>query len=172
MNRKRITALLALAALTAAVFAASAAWGSAGAAAVPAGELTLESMLAYAIQDEYLARAEYIAIQQRYGIQRPFSNIQRSEENHIAWLVDAYNTHGLPVPKDEAGRYVRIPASLKDAFLTGVDAEVANIAMYDRFLATPLLARPENAALRDLFTRLRDASQNHLQAFRTGLSRY
>lgn len=172
MNRKRIVTLLALAALTAAAFAASAAWGSAGAAAAPAGELTIESMLAYAIQDEYLARAEYIAIQRQYGTQRPFSNIQRSEENHIAWLVEAYGEYKLPVPKDEADRYVKIPVSLKEAFQTGVDAEIANIAMYDRFLAHPLLARPENAALRDLFTRLRDASKNHLQAFRTGLSRF
>ena len=97
---------------------------------------------------------------------------QRSEENHIAWLVEAYGEYKLPVPKDEADRYVKIPVSLKEAFQTGVDAEIANIAMYDRFLAHPLLARPENAALRDLFTRLRDASKNHLQAFRTGLSRF
>lgn len=60
----------------------------------------------------------------------------------------------------------------KEAFQTGVDAEIANIGMYETFLAHPLLARPENEALRDLFTRLRDASKNHLQAFRTGLARY
>ncbi len=172
MNKKRIIALLALAGIVVAAFASSAAWGSAGAAAASAGDLTIDSMLAYAIQDEYLARAEYIAIQERFGVQSPFSNIQRSEESHIAWLVDAYKANKLPVPSDEARRYVKVPASLKEAFRTGVDAEIANIGMYETFLAHPLLARPENAALRDLFARLRDASKNHLQAFRTGLARY
>jgi len=170
MNKKLLSVLFVFAGIAAGIAGADTAWGSGAAGA--ASELTIESMLKYAIQDEYLARAEYVAIQQRYGVQRPFSNIQRSEESHIAWLVEAYGAYKLPVPKDEANRYVKIPASLKEAFQTGVDAEIANIAMYDKFLAHSLLARPENAALRDLFTRLRDASKNHLQAFRTGLSRY
>lgn len=170
MNKKLGLAVFALALVAALASATEGAWGAS--AASSAKDLTVESMLAYAIQDEYLARAEYAAIQQRYGTQRPFSNIQRAEENHIAWLMDAYGTYGLPVPRDEAARYVQMPGSLKEAFQTGVDAEIANIAMYDSFLAHPLLARPENATLRDLFTRLRDASKNHLQAFRTGLSRY
>jgi len=170
MNKKFTLILFALAAMAAAIASADPAWGAG--AASSASDYTVESMLAYAIQDEYLARAEYAAIQQRYGIQRPFSNIQRAEENHIAWLVEAYRTYGIPVPKDDAARYVLLPSSLKEAFQTGVDAEIANIAMYDRFLAHPLMARTENKSLRDLFTRLRDASKNHLQAFRTGLSRY
>lgn len=170
MNKKLLAVLFILAGLAAVAVAADSAWGARAAAG--ASDLTIESMLTYALQDEYLARAEYIAIQQTWGAQRPFSNIQRAEENHIAWLVDAYKNYKLPVPKDDAGRYVKIPASLKEAFQAGVDAEIANIAMYDSFLADPLLARPENAALRDLFTRLRDASKNHLQAFRTGLARY
>ena len=170
MNKKLLAVLFIFSGLAALATAADAAWGAGAAAG--ASNLTIESMLEYAIQDEYLARAEYIAIQQKWGIQRPFSNIQRAEENHIAWLVDAHRSYKLPVPKDETIRYVKIPASLKEAFQAGVDVEIDNIAMYDSFLSNPLLARPENAALRDLFTRLRDASKNHLQTFRTGLARY
>ena len=170
MNRKLLSIFIALIGLTAAVSASDPAWGAG--AADQAKELTMESMLTYAIQDEYLARAEYVAIQERFGAQRPFSNIQRAEENHIAWLVDAYKARGITVPRDEAVRYVKLPASLKEAFQAGVDAEIDNIAMYEIFLAHPLLSLPENSGLRSLFIRLRDASKNHLSAFRSGLARY
>ena len=144
-----------------------ASWGAR--AAAQDSEKSVEEMLHYAIQDEYLARAEYQAIMKKFGTIRPFSNIARSEETHISWLVDAFNTAGLPIPADEAIAYVVVPDTLAEAFQAGVDAEIANIAMYDSFLDSHLLSRPENASLRTLFTRLRDASKNHLAAFRRGL---
>src|SRR6056297_1714817 len=49
-------------------------------------DYTLEEMLIYAIQDEYLARAEYELIMNEFGEQRPFSNIIRAEEYHIELL--------------------------------------------------------------------------------------
>lgn len=145
-------------------------WGAA--AAAKDTSLSLESMMMYAIQDEYLARAEYVAIMKKYGEMRPFSNIMKAEENHIAWLKEEYASRSLPIPADEAARWVVLPATLKDAFEAGVKAEIDNIAMYDHFLADPRLARKENAALRSLFVRLRDASKNHLSAFQNQLSKY
>jgi len=51
-----------------------------GAAGALARETTsIEQMLVYALQDEYLARAEYELILEEWGIQRPFSNIIRSD---------------------------------------------------------------------------------------------
>jgi len=146
---------------------------TAGAAAAAADrDLSIEDMMRYAIEDEYLARAEYELIIATYGVARPFTNIIRAEENHISWLVAAYASRGLSVPADPSASHVVLPASVKAALETGVEAEIANIAMYDSFLSSPLLARPENADLRDLFIRLRDASKNHLAAFRNALSRY
>jgi len=52
--------------------------------------LTLESMLTYAIQDEYLARAEYVAIMAKFGSINPYLNIKQAEEQHIAWLKDMF----------------------------------------------------------------------------------
>lgn len=160
-------ALFALAAKASALDAGS--WGSKGASAD--SQLTVEDMLRYAIEDEYTARAEYYAIIERFGSARPFTNIVRSEETHVSWLVDAYAAAGLPLPHDEARAMVTVPSSLATAYQIGVDAEIANIAMYDSFLDSPLLKQPENASLVALFTRLRDASKNHLSAFQRALGR-
>jgi len=153
--------------LSAGLFAADADFGALGAQGK--SDLSLEQMLRYAIQDEYLARAEYEAIMQRHGRIRPFSNIIRSEEQHIAWLEQAFAEHGLKPPADTSADHVVVPASLKEAFQTGVQAEVDNIAMYESFLGQ---ATALPAEVRSLFERLKAASQNHLQAFRQNLSRY
>ena len=43
-------------------------------------------MLGYAIQDEYLARAEYYMIMDKFGKIKPFSNIVEAGEYHIKLL--------------------------------------------------------------------------------------
>lgn len=169
MKKLALVATLALT-LIVALFATPVAWGAKAAAADR--DPSLEDMLRYAIEDEYLARAEYEAIMAKYGSMRPFSNIIRAEENHIAWLRQAYAAANLRVPADEAKSLVIVPATIKEAFQAGVAAEIDNIAMYDSFLASSLLRKPENAATRDLFVRLRDASKNHLAAFQNGLAKY
>lgn len=141
-------------------------WGAKAAAAD--ANPTIEIMLRYAIEDEYLARAEYEAILKKFGSQRPFSNIVKSEETHIGWIKDAYAKLKLQVPADNASLHVVIPASLDEAFRTGVQAEIDNIAMYDHFLETELVLQSANKEYRDLFIRLRDASKNHLEAFKKG----
>ena len=69
------------------VFAEASDFGAKGAQAD--GSPDLESMLTYAIQDEYLAKAEYELIMSEYGTIRPFSNIVRSEEQHIQYILDS-----------------------------------------------------------------------------------
>jgi len=136
-------------------------------AAKQVGEPTLEQMLTWAIQDEYLAQAEYAYIIKKFGEVRPFSNIIKAEENHISMLAPLFKTRGLAVPPNKASEYIVIPKDLKTAVETGVQAEIDNIAMYERFLAAKL---PDD--VRDVFTRLKDASENHLRAFRNALNRY
>ena len=146
-------------------FASDADFGARGAAGKD--NLTLEQMLTYAIQDEYLARAEYELIMSHYGEMRPFSNIIRSEEQHIAWLVEIFDEYGLDIPTDTAADHVVLPKDLKAAFATGVQAEIDNIAMYAGFLEEEL---PEDVA--DLFEELKRASENHLRAFQNNLNKY
>ena len=47
---------------------------------------TLESMLTYALLDEYLAQATYATIIEVYGEIRPFSKIVLAEQTHIDLL--------------------------------------------------------------------------------------
>jgi len=146
-------------------FADSADFGAKGAEG-KAG-LSTEQMLTYSIQDEYLARAEYELIIGEYGSIRPFTNIMAAEERHIEWVTELFQDYGYRLPKDTADMHVVLPKDLKSSFETGVQAEIENIAMYESFLQEDL---PED--VRDLFERLKQASENHLRAFRNNLNRY
>jgi hypothetical protein len=133
-------------------------FGAEGAAADQ--ELTLEDMLNYAIQDEYLAHAEYQYIIDTFGTQNPFSNIIKAEETHISMLQPLFEQYNTSIPEDLAGEYLILPASVSEALQTGVTAEINNIAMYDTFLAQDL---PDDIRL--VFEDLMAASEKHLEAF-------
>ena len=131
-----------------------------GSAGVTEGQTyTLQEMLTYAIQDEYAAQAEYQAIIAAYGETNAFSNILKAEATHIALLETLFNTYGIAIPQNTA--QVTLPASLDEAYVTGVAAENANIAMYANFLSQTDL--PDD--VRISFTALQNASQSHLSAF-------
>ena len=173
--KKRASVIaVAIVALAVSAYAEGSGYGaSAAVEAIEAGRsFTIVDMLRWAVEDEYLARGEYEAIMARFGTMRPYDNIMAAEEQHLAWLKAEYQARGLPFPSDGSASSVVVPADLKAAAQAGVDAEIANIAMYSSFLSRPELSRPENASVRDLFERLKRASENHLRAFKTQLSRY
>ncbi len=128
---------------------------------------TLQEMLTYAIEDEYMAKAEYAAIIDTFDVARPFTNIMRAENTHIAELLPLFEAYQVPVPAESsvAGQAV-IPETLADTFAIGVEAEEKNIAMYEAFLKQDL---PDD--VREVFENLRDGSINHLAAFERGVSR-
>lgn len=139
--------------------------GDLGAAAADSKSVfTLEEMLKYAMEDEHLALAEYQAIMEKYGDVRPYSNIAESEKTHIAYLTDLYEKYNLEIVNIPVEGYLVVPASLTEAAETGVKAEIANIAMYEKFLKQDL---PKD--VRDVFTFLKNASENHLQSFQRQL---
>lgn len=104
--RQKLVMALVLASLGVTV-SARAAEATFGAAKLPDAELTLPAMLVFAIQDEYLARAEYQQVIEKFG----------------------------------------------------ADLELANIAMYERFLKKEL-----PADVRSVFEHLLTGSRNHLAA--------
>jgi hypothetical protein len=140
-------------------------YGAKGAEQSP--EPTLQQMLIYAIQDEYLAHAEYAFIINKYGSIRPFSNIIKAEETHINMLKPLFTQYGFPLPEDTAKDHIVVPMDIKAALETCVQGEIDNIAMYEKFLSTRL---PDD--VQEIFKRLKSASENHLRAFRNALSRY
>ncbi len=133
-------------------------FGAAG--ALTKDHFSLSEMLTYAMQDEYLAQAEYIKIMDKFGTQKPFSNIKMSEGKHIDMLTPLFEKYGVTLPANTANDHVVIPDTLLEAYKTGVIAEINNIAMYDAFLKQDI---PDD--LRAVFLNLKMASQNHLNAF-------
>lgn len=121
---------------------------------------TLEEMLTYAIEDEYLAKAEYKEIMERFGEKRPFTNIIKAEDRHIQALTVLFEAQGLRLPKDTSNSHVIKVESLSDALKTGIQAEIDNIAMYETFLKQDL---PQE--VQRVFEQLKKASENHLKAF-------
>jgi hypothetical protein len=164
---KRFSALL-MAVLTLGLISLSAlAAGDYGSTAVEEGKTyTLEQMLTYAIEDEYLAYSQYSKIINEFGAQRPFTNILRAEENHINAVKALFEAYGFAVPEYKADEYTTVPASLLEAAKLGVTEETENIAMYEGFLKQEL---PED--VKAVFNYLIKASQNHLRAFQRSVDR-
>ena len=139
-----------------------------GAAAVNQdGTYTVEQMLTYAIQDEYLAQAEYKAIIAKFGVDRPFTNIMKAEGVHVEHLLPLFAAHSVPVPADTASEHVVLPATLEEIYQIGVTAEIHNIGMYETFLKQADL--PED--VKDVFEALKKASESHLAAFQRNLDK-
>ena len=120
-----------------------------------------------AIEDEYRARASYAAVLARFGPVQPFANIVQAEGRHVAALAGLLRQHGFAVPPDRFAGQIAAPDSRIAACEGGVDAEIANAAMYDR-----LSRSVSDPATLLVFARLRAASAlNHLPAFRACLAR-
>jgi len=130
----------------------------------PVGELDseVEQALDRALQDEYHARAVYAAVIEELGAVRPFSMIIRAEEQHINALKAVYDRYGLDIPEEEPLDF-DAQGTLADMCAVGVDAEIANAALYrDELL--PVVGGHEDIIF--VFTNLMNASQEkHLPAF-------
>jgi hypothetical protein len=124
-------------------------------------EYSLEEMLNYAIQDEYLAQAEYELIISEFGEIKPFTNIVEAEQTHIDLLIPLFEKYNIQLPDNNAVEMTVLPESISSALATGIEAEEVNIAMYQQFLSQENL--PED--VRSAFEYLMSASENHLSAF-------
>lgn len=141
-------------------------YGSTG--ALESDAFTIEEMLVYALEDEFAARNEYDYILSSFDVSTPFSNIILSEETHIDLLLPMFDIYDIEVPTDRSSEHLIELESLQETFETGVLAEELNIAMYNLFLEQDDLP----ADLVDVFTKLRDASIHHLEAFQRNAARY
>lgn len=116
-----------------------------------------------AIMDEYKALSTYEAVIDKFGSVRPFSMIKDAEEQHIASLKAIYDKYGVSVPENTVIGTISAPATLQEACQVGVDAEIANAALYQNELL------PEVKDYTDItmvFENLMNASQlKHLPAF-------
>lgn len=132
--------------------------GPANAALTPSVAAAVDS----AIQDEFHAEQIYLRVLADYGNVLPFFNVVVAEQRHSTALADVLERRGLTAPTsawtlDNVPRFASVAAACGAA----ADAEVANIALYDRLLLSEL---PTD--VRNVFTNNRRASiEKHLPAF-------
>lgn len=116
-----------------------------------------------AIDDEYKAKDTYDAVITKFGSVRPFSQIIRAEEQHISSLKAIYDKYGLTIPTDPYIGKIEAPTTTQSSCALGVEAEIANAALYRDNLIPEVTNYPD---ITEVFTSLMNASQDkHLPAF-------
>ena len=116
-----------------------------------------------AIAEEYGALNTYQAAIAQLGNVYPFSQIARSEQQHVNALSRLFTKYGLAIPANPGLTGTPTLSPLANACQVGVDAEIADATLYDE-----LLEVTDNADLIQVFKNLQRASLNaHLPAFET-----
>ncbi|NDW54249.1 DUF2202 domain-containing protein [Aliiroseovarius sp. PrR006] len=126
-----------------------------------------EAALLEALNDEYHAQAFYAELVDEYGTNTPFANIMLAEERHAEKLIDLLEKYGVEVPEngylDGSLPIAPIPSTIVEAYETGVQGEIDNIAMYEDDL---LPAVADYKDITRVFTALMTASETkHLPTF-------
>lgn len=126
-----------------------------------------EAALLEALNDEYHAQAFYAALVDEYGANTPFANIMEAEAKHAEKLIALLEKYGVEVPEngylDGSLPLAPIPPTLADAYATGVQGEIDNIAMYEESLLPDVVGYKD---ITRVFTSLKTASETqHLPTF-------
>jgi hypothetical protein len=131
-----------------------------GAALQPLSEAEATA-LQDAIREEYGAQALYASVLAAFGDAAPFNTIVVAEQRHAQALINLAERYGVAVPQYPADFAAPAFEDISAACAAGVQAEVADAALYDR-----LLAINDHPDLERVFTNLQRASLNsHLPAF-------
>ncbi len=116
-----------------------------------------------AINEEYGALNTYQAAIAQFGNIAPFSQIARSEQQHVNALARLFTRYGLAAPANPGLATTPAWDSVADACQTGVDAEIADAALYDEL--KPSVDNADTQSVQ-VFANLKAASLNsHLPAF-------
>lgn len=114
-----------------------------------------------AILEEYGALNLYQAVIAQFGDTYPFSQIAASEQQHANALIRQAIKYDVAVPENSGINLTATFENLAEACQAGVDAEIADAALYDE-----LMLVTDHADLIQVFTRLQNASlEKHLPAF-------
>jgi hypothetical protein len=130
---------------------------------VQMGELSEAEIeaLAMALDDEYKAWSVYDQVITDLGALRPFTQIVKAEQAHIAALKTLFERYELEVPANTYPGTVPSFDTRAAACAAGVQAEIDNAALYDQ-----LFTMVDNPDIVQVFTSLQQASlTRHLPAF-------
>lgn len=129
--------------------------------------LSVEKILTYAIENEYLEKAKYEEIIKQFGDKRPFTDILKAKNINISLLKTTFLKYKIPIPKDRSREFLKTPSTIEESFEIAIGEEIENMAMYNSFIIKKGV--PQELIM--IFVRLRDASRAHLQALEMVLKR-
>jgi len=121
---------------------------------------SLETTLNTVLLDEYKARAEYVALAEKFSDSTLYYRLINAETMHINALSSIFDAYDLDIPSDTGSTYVVLPTTIDESYQIGVNAEVYNISLYENYLKLDLPAQVER-----VFTNLMNASEHHLATF-------
>lgn len=126
-----------------------------------------EAALLEALNDEYHAQAFYTELVEKFGSKTAFANIRAAEARHAEKLIRLLDKYGVKVPENGylngSLPLAPIPSTLAEAYATGVQGEIDNVAMYEESL---LPAVEDYNDITRVFTSLKTASETkHLPTF-------
>ena len=126
----------------------------------PLTEAEIQGLL-LALNDEYHAAAVYSQVIEDFGNVRPFTNILRAENSHIAAVTRLLERYGVPVPANAWLGNAPSFDSLTEACQVGVEAEILNRDLY-----TALFDSTDRVDIERVYSALQRASETkHLPAF-------
>ena len=112
-----------------------------------------------ALYDEYAARSFYARVIEAFGERAPFSNIVRSEEQHVQALLSLCERFGIPRPLDPFPQETTVEPTWLANCQRAVAGEIANVQLYAYLLGQ--VAEPEVCTV---FQTLQAAAlQQHLE---------
>jgi len=122
-----------------------------------------EAALQEAILEEYGALNLYQSVIDQFGSAYPISQIVPSEQQHVNALVRQADKYGVAVPANPGISQAPVFDTLAEACQAGVDAEIADAALYDTL--KPVTTHTD---LLQVYDRLQSASlDSHLSAFQS-----
>ena len=127
------------------------------------GELNKKEIkgLLLALNDEYLATAIYLKVNEKFDDPRPFINIVRAEMRHADRLKQLFKDYDMPIPKNPWLDDAPVFDSILSACEASIEAEIENAKLYERLFETT-----EREKILSVYTALKRASdENHKPAF-------
>lgn len=145
----------------------------------PTAQFDLKQTLTEALTEEYLAHATYDAILVHHGSKRPFSNIVKSEAQHIKVVSKLFTDRDWSVPADTYRRKnqetdadytkrLNVPKNWTDALKLGLKIENEDV----KFLSEALKQKELPQDVRRTFDQLLLVSRDrHAVAFERAIGK-
>lgn len=133
-------------------------WGSG--AANQDNNLTIEKMLKYALEDEYIKRTRYELICDKFDVKEPFYTMSKSETANIMKLITLFSKHNITIPADRSIEYIKTPKTLMEGYSLSIKGEENNAAMYEKFLKDNSI----DVDMKEVFIKLISSSRENMKS--------